>query len=171
MAENEKNSKEFWRAFKFLLISISAGVIQIGTFTLFNEVFHWNYWIGYLSSLLLSIIWNFTINRKYTFKSANNIKIAMLLVLAFYAVFTPLSTWLGNLAEVNGVNEYIVLAVTMLLNFILEFLFTRFVVYRNSCDTAIDKKETIKQEATNDTESSKKLTTKKPKQKEENEKE
>lgn len=136
----EKNSKkEFLRAVKFLLISISAGVIQIGVFTLLNEVMHWNYWVSYLISLLLSIVWNFTINRKYTFKSANNIKIAMLLVLAFYAVFTPVSTILGNLAENSGVNEYIVLAVTMVLNFVLEFLYTRYFVYRNSCDTIKEK--------------------------------
>ncbi len=135
--ENKKSVKEFFRALKFLLVSISAGVIQIGTFALFNEVFHWNYWVAYLLSLLLSIIWNFTINRKVTFKSANNIKIAMLLVLAFYVVFTPLSTWLGNVAENAGVNEYIVLAVTMILNFVLEFLYTRYFVYRNSCDTAL----------------------------------
>lgn len=137
--KNKKNLKEFFRALKFLLISISAGIIQIGTFTLMNELFGWNYWLSYLISLLLSIIWNFTINRKYTFKAANNVTIAMLLVLGFYAVFTPVSTILGNLAETNGVNEYIVLAVTMITNFILEFLFTRFVVYRNSCDTATKK--------------------------------
>lgn len=135
----KKGLKEFFRALKFLLISISAGLIQIGTFTLFNEVFEWNYWVGYLVSLLLSIIWNFTINRKFTFKSANNVAVAMLLVLAFYAVFTPLSTWLGSLAENAEVNEYIVLAVTMVLNFVLEFLYTRYVVYRKSCDTAIKK--------------------------------
>ena len=147
----EKNTKkvEFFRALKFLLISISAGVIQIGTFTLFNEVFGWNYWVGYLTSLLLSIIWNFTINRKYTFKSANNIKIAMLLVLAFYTVFTPVSTILGELAENAGVNEYIVLVVTMILNFVLEFLYTRFLVYRNSCDTIVKTKEEKVEEKNN----------------------
>ena len=102
--KTKKDYKEYLRALKFLLISISAGVIQIGSFTLMNEVFGLNYWVSYLTSLLLSIIWNFTINRKYTFKSANNIKIAMLLVLAFYAVFTPVSTILGELAENNGVN-------------------------------------------------------------------
>jgi len=139
--EKKKDLKEIFRALKFLLISISAGVIQIGSFTLFNEVFHWDYWVGYLLSLVLSIVWNFTINRKFTFKSANNVKVAMLLVLAFYAVFTPLSTWLGELAENNGVNEYIVLAVTMILNFVLEFLYTRYIVYRNSCDTAVRKNE------------------------------
>ena len=150
MAE-KKNLKEFFRALKFLVISISAGIIQISSFTLFNEVFLWNYWVGYLTSLILSIVWNFTINRKVTFKSANNVTIAMLLVLAFYAVFTPLSTWLGALAEGNGVNEYIVLAVTMILNFVLEFLYTRYIVYRNSCDTAIDKnkKKGTQEEQTN----------------------
>ena len=135
--ENKNTTKEFWRAFKFLLISISAGIVQVGTFTLFNELFNWGYWVAYLTSLLLSVLWNFTINRKYTFKSANNVKIAMLLVLLFYAVFTPVSTILGNLAESKGANEYLVLAVTMLSNFALEFLYTRYVVYRNSCDTAV----------------------------------
>lgn len=131
--------KEHIRALKFLLISISAGIVQIGSFTLFNEVFKWNYWVAYITSLLLSVLWNFTINRKFTFRSANNVKIAMLLVLAFYAVFTPVSTWLGAVVEGRGVNEYIVLAVTMISNFILEYLYTRFVVYRNSCDTAVKK--------------------------------
>lgn len=128
--------KEILRAVKFTLISISAGIIQIGLFTLLYELIHWEYWIAYLIGLLASIIWNFTINRKYTFKSANNVKVAMLLVLAFYAVFTPLSTLLGALAEASGVDGMIVEVLTMLSNFVLEFLYSRFVVYRNSCDTA-----------------------------------
>lgn len=137
MIKREDDSmKESLRALKFLIISISAGLVQIGSFTLFDEVFHWNYWAAYLISLLLSVLWNFTINRKYTFKSANNVKVAMLLVLLFYAVFTPVSTWLGDIADGKGVNEYIVLAVTMIANFVLEYLYTRYVVYRNSCDTA-----------------------------------
>ncbi len=154
--KNKKDKKEIWRALKFLLISISAGLIQIGSFVLLNEViikdvgneYGWSYFI----SLTLSVIWNFTINRKYTFKSANNITIAMLLVLAFYAVFTPVSTILGNLAEKSGTNEYIVLAVTMIANFILEFLFTRFVVYRNSCDTAVKKDSNSTKSETNENE-------------------
>ena len=129
--------KELIRAVKFLLISIGAGVIQIGSFTLFNETLKWNYWAAYLTSLLLSVLWNFTVNRKVTFKSSANVPIAMLLVLAFYAVFTPVSTVLGNLAASRSVNEYVVLAVTMIANFVLEFLYTRYVVYRNSCDTAV----------------------------------
>lgn len=165
--ETKKDKKEFFRALKFLLISISAGVIQIASFTLLNEViirdvgneYGWSYFIA----LTLSVIWNFTINRKYTFKSANNIKVAMLLVLAFYAVFTPVSTILGNLAQTSGVNEYIVLAVTMILNFVLEFLFTRFVVYRNSCDTAVvkEKKEKVVENSETKTEEDKTQQTKK----------
>lgn len=133
--KEKKDYKELFRAIKFTLISISAGIIQIGTFTLMYEVLNWIYWPSYLISLLLSVLWNFTINRKYTFKSANNVKVAMLLVLAFYAVFTPFSTILGSLAEGSGVNGFIVEIITMLSNFVLEFLYNRFVVYRNSCDT------------------------------------
>mgnify|MGYP003397732371 FL=1 len=133
--KEKKDYKELFRAIKFTLISISAGIIQIGTFTLMYEVLNWIYWPSYLISLLLSVLWNFTINRKYTFKSANNVKVAMLLVLAFYAVFTPVSTILGSLAEGSGVNGFIVEIITMLSNFVLEFLYNRFVVYRNSCDT------------------------------------
>lgn len=131
--------KAFWQAVKFTLFSISAGIIQIGSFTLLNEVFHLSYWVAYLTSLLLSIIWNFTLNRRYTFQSAANVPIAMAKVLGFYAVFTPLSTWLGQLAETAGINEYIVLIVTMLSNFILEFLFCKFVVYRNQENTRQEK--------------------------------
>ena len=136
--ENKKDCKEILRAVKFLFISISAGIVQVASFTLLNEVINLDYWFAYLPSLLLSILWNFTINRKFTFKSANNVKIAMILVLAFYVVFTPASTFLGNLAESSGVNEYIVLGLTMISNFVLEFLYTRYVVYKNSCDTAVN---------------------------------
>lgn len=138
---NDKKTKEVIRAIKFVLVSASAAVVQILSFTLLNELVKCNYWCSYLVSLLLSVLWNFTINRKITFRSANNVKIAMLLVLAFYTVFTPVSTILGNYAENSGVNEYIVLIVTMLSNLLLEYLYTRFVVYRNSCDTAVTKKK------------------------------
>lgn len=131
-----ENKKELIRTIKFTLFSISAGVIQIGLFTLLNELLKLDYWVSYITSLVASILWNFTINRKVTFKSSNNIKLSMLLVFAFYLVFTPVSTILGNLAENSGTNEYIVLAVTMICNFVLEYLYTRYIVYRNSCDTA-----------------------------------
>ena len=128
------NKKQLWQAVKFTLFSVSAGVIQIGSFALL-EVFIKDYWIPYLISLVLSILWNFTLNRKYTFKSAANVSVAMMQVFGFYVVFTPLSTYLGNLAESVGVNDFIILIVTMLANFVLEFLFCKFVVYRGQEDT------------------------------------
>ena len=128
------NKKEVWQVVKFTLFSISAGVIQLGSFALL-EIFIKTYWIAYLISLLLSILWNFTMNRKFTFKSATNVPIAMAKVLGFYLVFTPLSTWLGNLAEENGVNDFLILAITMISNFVLEYLFCKFVVYRGNENT------------------------------------
>lgn len=129
-----KEKKELWQAVKFTLFSVSAGVIQVGSFALL-EIFIKTYWIPYLTSLVLSILWNFTLNRRYTFKSAANVPVAMAKVFGFYLVFTPLSTWLGALAEGRGVNDFLVLAVTMLANFVLEFLFCKFVVYRGQEDT------------------------------------
>ncbi len=73
--------------------------------------------------------------KQYTFKSAANVPVAMAKVFGFYLVFTPLSTWLGNLAEGRGVNDFLILAVTMLSNFVLEFLFCKFVVYRGKENT------------------------------------
>lgn len=131
-----KVNKELIRSLKFALFSVSAGIIQILLFTLLNELLHLDYWLSYITGLVASIVWNFTINRKVTFKSSNNVKISMLLVFAFYLVFTPVSTVLGSLAENSGVNEYIVLGFTMASNLVLEYLYTRYVVYRNSCDTA-----------------------------------
>ena len=138
---------EAWQAIKFTLLSASAGIIQIGTYTLFYEVFHWAPWLAYLVSLVLSVLWNFTFNRKYTFRSNADVKRCMLLVALFYLVFTPLSTWWT--AALTGenpftgagassqplVNNYVVQAGTMLVNFVTEFLYQRFVVYRNSIDT------------------------------------
>ena len=128
------NKKSLWQALKFTLFSISAGIIQVGSFALM-EVFIQDYWIPYLVSLVLSILWNFTLNRRYTFKSAANVPVAMAKVFGFYLVFTPLSTWLGELAEGRGVHDFLILAVTMLANFVLEFLFCKFVVYRGKEDT------------------------------------
>ena len=137
--------KEFFRGLKFTLISISAGIIQIGSYALIRLVASYpegswqDYVVAYTPSLLLSVLWNFTINRKYTFKAANNVKIAMLLVLAFYAVFTPVSTILGGMVVNTGENADLVFIITLLCNFVLEFLYTRYVVYRNSCDSAEEK--------------------------------
>ena len=133
-----KDRKELWRALKFTVISLSAGIIQIGSFTLFNELIlsEEQAALSHFIALVLSVIWNFTINRKVTFKSSNNIVKSMILVALFYVVFTPASTIFMDWATGIGWNEYLVEAINMLANFVLEYLFTRFVVYRNSCDTA-----------------------------------
>lgn len=129
------NMANFIQLVKFTLFSASAGIIQVGSFALFNEVFDWIYWPSYLVSLILSIVWNFTFNRRYTFKSAANIPVAMTKLFGFYLVFTPVSTWLGHLAEAAQINEYIILIVTMLSNFILEFLFCKEFIYKNQENT------------------------------------
>ena len=120
---------------KFTLFSISAGVIQVVSFVIMNELIALSYWPSYLTSLILSIVWNFTFNRRYTFKSAANVPVAMAKLFGFYAVFTPLSAYLGHISEKAGVNDYIILILTMASNFILEFLFCKLVVYKNQENT------------------------------------
>jgi len=134
-----EKKKEFLRTLKFLVFSVGAAAIQVGSFTLMEEVFHVTHWLSYLVSLILSIIWMFTLNRKYTFRSANNIPVAMLKTLAYYAVFTPLSTWwTAVLTGPNvGWNEYLVLAITMVVNCSTEYIFDRFVVFGDSLDSAV----------------------------------
>lgn len=142
------------QAVKFALFSASAGIIQVGSFTLLNELVLPNiniqnekimailsaeYGVCYLIALVLSVLWNFTLNRRYTFRSAANIPVAMAKIAGFYLVFTPVSTILGNLAADKGINEYIVLALTMASNFVLEYLFCKFVVYRNQENTLPEK--------------------------------
>ena len=147
MAEKKKTRAEAWQAVKFTLFSISAGIIQIGTYMLMYEAFHWTPWLSYLISLILSVLWNFTFNRAYTFRSDADIGRSMRLVALFYLVFTPLSTWWTAAltgenpftgAEASAeplVNNYIVQAGTMLINFVTEFLWQKFVVYRGTIDT------------------------------------
>ncbi|MCD7748701.1 MAG: GtrA family protein [Oscillospiraceae bacterium] len=121
---------------KFTLFSCSAGIIQAVSFALLNELTGFPYWPSYLIALTLSVLWNFTLNRRFTFKSAANVPVAMLKVLGYYCVFTPISTVVGNyLTETLGWMEYLVLAGTMVTNFVTEFLFDRFVVFRDSINT------------------------------------
>ena len=127
---------ELLRTVKYVLIAASAGIIQFGSFTLMNELIGWDYWLSYLIALVLSVIWNFTFNRRYTFKSASNIPKAMLLVFAYYCVFTPLSTLLEHfLTDKLHWNEYLVTAINMFLNLATEFPFQRFIVFRKTIDT------------------------------------
>ena len=128
--------KEVWRAVKFALFSASAGIIEIVVFALLNELLRLPYWLSYLAALAASVLWNFTLNRRFTFQSANNVPRAMLQVALFYAVFTPLSTLLEHvLTEKLGWNEYLATGINMALNLVTEYLYDRYVVFRDSIDT------------------------------------
>ena len=130
--------KETWRFLKFVLFSASAGLIEMGSFALLTELLDWPYWPSYLIALILSVLWNFTLNRKFTFRSCANVPRAMLLVFAYYCVFTPVTTILGNyLAETVGWNEYLVTGLNMVLNLVTEFLYQKYVVYRDSLDSSL----------------------------------
>ncbi|MCR5296364.1 MAG: GtrA family protein [Clostridiales bacterium] len=142
-----RGKHEAWQAVKFTLFSASAGIIQIGTYTLMYEALGWAPWLSYLISLILSVLWNFTFNRTYTFRSDADVGRSMLLVALFYVVFTPLSTWwtaaltgenpftAQKAAQEPLVNNYVVQIGTMLINFVTEFLYQKFVVYRKTIDT------------------------------------
>ena len=133
--------KELVRAAKFTLFSASAGLIELGAFALLNELLRLPYWISYDVALALSVLWNFTLNRKFTFQSAANVPVAMVKVACYYAAFLPLSGWLEDVYTMTfGWNEYIATILNMLLNFVTEFLYQRFFVFGKSLDTA--QKET-----------------------------
>lgn len=129
MSQEHKDVTSVWQVVKFTLFSISAGLIQVAAFTLMETVFHLPYWPSYLTALVLSVLWNFTFNRRYTFRSDASVGRSMLLVALFYAVFTPVSTWWGHVLTTAGWNDFLVLAITMAVNFVTEFLYQRFVVY------------------------------------------
>ncbi len=129
------NKKELLRTIKFTLFSISAGIIEFLVFTLLEKFTNFDYWLCYLPALIISVIWNFTLNREYTFKSCVNIPKAMMQVFIFYLIFTPLSTLLGNyLAETLNWNSYIVTIINMLLNFVLEYLYDKYIVFKGHID-------------------------------------
>ena len=137
--EQNNNNENVEHAVKFFLFSISAGVIQALTFTLLFELAKLQYWPSYLVALTLSVVWNFTLNRKFTFKSAANVPVAMMKIAIFYAIFTPLSTWWGDsLTNINW-NPYLVLFGTMITNLVSEFIYTKYFVYKNQINTALDQ--------------------------------
>lgn len=136
MSDQKLSKKEnIQQVVKFILFSVSAGVIETVAFTILNELTSWSYWPCYLVALVLSVLWNFTLNREFTFKSANNVPVAMIKIAAFYCVFTPLSTWWGQALTDAGWNEYIVLLGTMAVNLTTEFLYDRFFVFRGTMNT------------------------------------
>ncbi len=138
-----KDKKELFRALKFLMFSISAGVIELLSFTLMDLIPNFDYVYKAYISIVLSVVWNFTFNRKFTFQSASNVKIAMLKTFGYYLVFAPISIHFADmyLVKTLGWNEILVKFCTMLINFVTEFLFQRLFVYRNTCDTAVKKQK------------------------------
>lgn len=129
-------NKNLWQAIKFTLFSISAGIIQVGSFALLHDVLGLeSYWMSHIPSLALSVIWNFTFNRRYTFRSDAPLMRSMLLVALFYVVFTPASAWWGTLLEKAGVHDWLIEGTNLLVNFVLEFVYQKFIVYRNAIDT------------------------------------
>ena len=128
--------KEYLRVILFVLFSISAAVVEIGSFALLNEFTKWSYWPCYLIALICSIVWNFTLNRRFTFRSVANIPVAMLKTFGFYLIFTPTTTILGSyLADTLMWNEYLVTGINMALNLVTEYLFQRYLVFNDSLDT------------------------------------
>ncbi len=130
------SNSELARSVKFVAFELSAGVIQIVSYSVLDAVTALPYWPCYLIALVLSVVWSFTFNRKYTFRSANNVPVAMAKVALFYAMFTPVSTVVGGYAaDVMGANGTIVTLVAMVFNFVLEYLWDRFFVFGASMDT------------------------------------
>ena len=140
---NMKRWTEIKRGIKFVIFSISAGVIEFASFALLDVFTSWDYWLKYLIALILSVLWNFTLNRHFTFRSAGNVPIAMLKVACFYLVFTPVTTILGNyLVETLGWNDMLVTIINMAFNLVTEYLYDRYIVFRKTIDTnKLAKKE------------------------------
>ncbi|MBQ8554529.1 MAG: GtrA family protein [Clostridia bacterium] len=134
-------NKNLLQAIKFTLFSISAGIVQTLSFALLHDVLGWtSYWTSYVPSLVLSVLWNFTFNRKYTFKSDRPIGRQMLLVAMYYVVFTPASAWWGTLLEKAGMHDWLIQVINMLINFVTEFLYQKFVVFHDDKDAKTQEK-------------------------------
>lgn len=162
MEANKK--KELFRTLKYLAFTVSAGAIQFCSTWILSAIWPVEKFANgpvlfYLIGLVLSVIWNLTFNRKFTFKSAANLPVAMLKTIGFYIVFTPascfLQAWLTNGVLIEGwtftIKTFLGLPVLvgtiicMLVNLALEFPFQRFVVFGKSIDSADKKKEVIEE--------------------------
>ena len=158
LKETDQKNGSVWQAIKYFLCAASAGLIQFVTFTIMKTAFDktgvtqsmgtmWFFsdinkttFIATTIALGLSVLWNFTLNRKFTFKAANNVPLAMSLAFLFYVPFYPFQTWYVGTIE-NAINEsvgyeaswgaIIAEGTVMLMNGILEFLWQKFVVFRN----------------------------------------
>ncbi len=140
-SQKPSKKQEFIQFLKFLAFSLSAGVIQLSTFELLYNVINWkSWWATYLISIVLSVLWNFTFNRKFTFKSASNVPVSMFLALMFYVPFVPISVFGGNALEQIGWNGTLVTVMMMVINFLTEFVWDKLVVFNDRVVNKITKK-------------------------------
>ena len=143
--EHLTKKQQFFQFLKFLAFSLSAGVIQLLSFEL---LYTWTaclpWWPSYLISIVLSVIWNFTFNRKFTFKSASNVPLAMLLVTIYYCAFIPLSVFGGDALEGIGWNGTLVTVLMMVINFVTEFFWDKYIVFNDKLINKVIKKDKVK---------------------------
>ncbi len=143
--QKPSRKSEFIEFLKFLCFSLSAGAIQLGSFTIMYELIGWKeWWACHLISLTLSVVWNFTFNRKFTFKSASNVPLAMSFAFLFYVGFTPASIFGGNALKDIGWNGTLVEMLMMVINFVLEFVWDKFIVFNDKLMGKISEKLRIK---------------------------
>lgn len=135
------------QTFKFTLLSLSAGLVEACSFMLIDLLTPMTYDWKHVISIVLSVLYNFTLNRRYTFKSANNIPIAMLKVGIFYVFFIPVTAWLGQIAANTGWNEYLIKGLSMLANFVGEFIWWKYIVFRGTENTNDLAKKTVEEPA------------------------
>lgn len=167
LKQAEKNAKREKRKgvmqfIKYALCAASAGIIQIVLFSILQAVIPSNgktihfivedmdlvTFIATTVALCASILWNFTFNRKFTFKDAGNVPKAMILAFLFYVPFYPFQTWYVHtikslLVEAIGTDGAGIIAegTVMIINFALEFMWQKFVVFRKPKDKQENKTE------------------------------
>lgn len=134
--------QQFLQLLKFTAFSLSAGIIQ---FLLQSTLFDWThvltYWQAYPIALTASVIWNFTFNRKFTFKASSNVPIAMVLVVIYNLLIVVPFAILGEyLVQLWGDAYGMLVTVLLLLfNFVTEFFWDKFVVFNDKLVTKIER--------------------------------
>lgn len=126
--------QQFLQLLKFTVFMASAGAIQLLSTTTLHQWTGWladYYWVAYVIGLTLSVIWSFTFNRKFTFKAANNVPLAMVLVIIYNCLIVIPLAWGGDeLVKLWGNDLGIVVTIiTMLINFVTEFFWDKFIVF------------------------------------------
>lgn len=151
-AEKKDTKTQIIQFLKFLGFSLSAGVIQLLSFELlytWTEALPW--WPAYLISIVLSVVWNFTFNRKFTFKSASNVPLAMTIVAIYYCMFIPVSVFGGDALEGIGWNGTLVTVLMMVINFITEFFWDKYIVFNDKLLAKVFKKNVAVEETSEPT--------------------